>query len=142
MSMIGKWIRARRRENLNGMPDTHEVTLRKAFDTADYTPVEYRHTEKFYEDGLDPLSYEKRRLDGMSTSWLMQDKRIPAIQADSRREIRIGERQYINHIYTIQTIIDLQRGDVVHAQDTISRIDEEIAAYDAEEERLNALMNA
>lgn len=139
MSILDKLPGRNKRENVNGMPDMHEVTLSKIFRSADLVPVEYKHTAKFYSDGLDPLEYERQRLAGMPADWLMKDKRVPAIKADSRREIEIGKRQYINHTYTIQTIVDLQRGEFVHAQENMSRIDDEIAGYEAEIERLKAL---
>lgn len=138
---MSKLFGKRKQENVNGMPDMHEVTLSKIFSSADLVPVEYKHTAKFYADGFDPLEYERQRLAGMPADWLMQDKRIPAIKADSHHEIEIGKRQFINHTYTIQTIVDLQRGEIVHAQDTMSRIDDEIAEYDAEIKRLQALVN-
>ena len=141
MSKRTKLVGKKKKENVNGMPDMHEVTLSKIFSSADLVPVEFKHTAKFYADGQDPLEYERQRLEGLPADWLMKDKRIPAIKADSRLEIEIGKRQYINHTYTIQTIMDLQRGDIVHAKDTILKIDDEIAGYDAEIERLQSLAN-
>jgi|GEM_PF-2465812 len=125
-------------ENISGMPETHEVTLNKILDTASLIPVEYKHTAKFYEDGLDPLAYERQRLQGFPADWLMKDKRIPAIKADARREIEIAKRQYINHLYTVETIVDLQNGLIVHVDDMIRRVDEEIAYYDREIQKLRA----
>ena len=123
-------------ENITGMPEMHEVTLTKSFPHADLVPIEYKHTVKFYEDGSDPLAYERERLKGLPADWLMKDKRIPAIKADSYREIEIGRRQFINHNYSIQTIIDLLNGDIARAADMISRLDREIAAYTEEENKL------
>lgn len=140
MSILDKFLGRDKRENVNGMPDMHEVTLNKIFRSADLVPVEYKHTAKYYADGLDPLEYERQRLEGMPADWLMKDKRVPAIKADSRREIEIGKRQYINHTYTIQTIMDLQRGELVHAQENVARIDDEIAGYDAKIEKLKTLI--
>lgn len=124
-------------ENITGMPDMHEVTLTKIFPHADLVPIEYKHTEKFYLDGLDPLTYERERLKGLPADWLMKDKRIPAIKADSQMEIEIGKRQFENHLYTIRTIVDLQNGDIAHAQCMIASLDEELAVYDSEIKRLN-----
>ncbi len=125
-------------ENISGMPETHEVTLNKILDTASLIPVEYKHTAKFYEDGLDPLAYERQRLQGLPADWLMKDKRIPAIKADARREIEIAKRQYINHLYMVETIVDLQNGLIVHVDDMVRRVDEEIAYYDREIQKLRA----
>lgn len=123
-------------ENITGMPEMHEVTLTKSFPHADLVPVEYKHTTKFYEDGLDPLTYERERLKGLPADWLMKDKRVPAIKADSYREIEIGRRQFFNHKYSIRTIIDLLNGDIARANDMILRLDKEIAAYTEEENKL------
>lgn len=71
----------------------------------------------------------------------MKDKRIPAIKADTRREIEIAKRQYINHLYTVETIVDLQNGIIVHVDDLTNRLDEEIAAYDKEIQMLRARAN-
>lgn len=68
----------------------------------------------------------------------MKDKRIPAIKADARREIEIAKRQYINHLYTVETIVDLQNGLIVHVDDMVRRVDEEIAYYDREIQKLRA----
>lgn len=127
-------------ENITGMPQMHEVTLTKIFPHADLVPIEFKHTQKFYDDGANPLEYERERLKGLPTDWLMKDKRIPAIKADSQREIELAKLQRINHTYTIQTIIDLERGDIAHSEEMISRISTEIKRYEAEEERLRALM--
>lgn len=126
-------------ENITGMPEMHEVTLTKSFPHADLVPVEYRHSLKFNENGLDPLTYERERLKGLPADWLMKDKRIPAIKVDSYREIEIGRRQFINHNYSIQTIIDLLNGDIARANDMILRLDKEIAEYTAEENKLLSL---
>ena len=128
-------------ENIDGMPETHEDTLNKILDVASLVPIEYKHTVKFYEDGLDPLAYERQRLQGLPADWLMKDKRIPAIKADTRREIEIAKRQYINHLYTVETIVDLQNGMIVHVDDLTDRLDEEIAAYDKEIQMLCAHAN-
>lgn len=135
------FARKKTNENIDGMPETHEVTLSKILDVASLVPVEYKHTAKFYEDGFDPLAYERLRLQGLPTDWLMKDKRIPAIKADSRRETEIAKRQYINHLYTVETIIDLQNGMIVHVDDLILRLDEEIAAYDKEIQALRARLD-
>lgn len=132
-------FRKTKTENITGMPEMHEVTLTKSFHHADLVPVEYKHTMKFYEDGVDPLTYERERLKGLPADWLMKDKRIPAIKADSYREIEIGRRQFINHNYSIQTIIDLLNGDIARANEMISRLDKEIAAYTEEENKLLSL---
>ncbi len=133
MSFLKKFFtRKKSTENIDGMPGTHEVTLNKILDVASLVPVEYKHTVKYYEDGCNPLDYERQRLQGMPADWLMKDRRIPAIKADTRREIEISKRQYINHLYTIETIEDLQNGIIVHVDDMTSRLDEEIAAYDME----------
>lgn len=129
------------RENIDGMPETHEVTLNKILDVASLVPIEYKHTVKFFEDGLDPLAYERQRLQGLPADWLMKDKRVPAIKADTRREIEIAKRQYINHLYTVETIVDLQNGMIVHVDDLTDRLDEEIAAYDKEIQILRAHSN-
>lgn len=126
-------------ENITGMPEMHEVTLTKNFPHADLVPVEYKHTVKFYEDGLDPLAYERERLKGLPADWLMKDKRIPAIKADSHLEIEIGKRQFDNHLYTIRTIVDLQNGDIARAEDTIHRVDAELSDYEAEINNLKSL---
>lgn len=125
-------------ETIDGMPETHEVTLNKILDVASLVPIEYKHTVKFYEDGLDPLAYERQRLQGLPADWLMKDKRVPAIKADTRREIEIAKRQYINHLYTVETIVDLQNGMIVHVDDLTDRLDEEIAACDREIQKLRA----
>lgn len=125
-------------EKIDGMPETHEVTLNKILDVASLVPIEYKHTVKFYEDGHDPLAYERQRLQGHPADWLMKDKRVPAIKADTRREIEIAKRQYINHLYTVETIEDLQNGIAVHVDDMLSRVDEEIAFYDKEIQKLRA----
>ena len=125
-------------ENINGMPETHEVTLNKILDAASLIPIEYKHTVKFCEDGSDPLGDERRRLQGVPADWLMKDKRIPAIKADTRMEIEIAKKQYINHLYTIETITDLQNGVLVHVDEMIARVNEEIAAYDKEIQTLKA----
>lgn len=142
MSFLKKFFtRKKSTENIDGMPETHEVTLNKILDVASLIPVEYKHTVKFYEDGLDPLAYERQRLQGIPVDWLMKDKRIPAIKADTRREIEIFKRQYINHLYTIETIEDLQNGIIAHVDDMTLRLDEEIAAYDKEIQMLRAHLN-
>lgn len=142
MSLFKRFFaRKKTNENIDGMPETHEVTLSKILDVASLVPVEYKHTAKFYEDGFDPLAYERLRLKGLPTDWLMKDKRIPAIKADSRRETEIAKRQYINHLYTVETIIDLQNGMIVHVDDLILRLDEEIAAYDKEIQALRARLD-
>lgn len=123
-------------ENITGMPEMHEVTLTKSFPHADLVPIEYKHTVKFYEDGIDPLTYERERLKELPADWLMKDKRVPTIKADSYREIEIGRRQFINHNYSIKTIIDLLNGDIARANDMISRLDREIATYSEEEKML------
>lgn len=128
-------------KNIDGMPETHEVTLNKILDVASLVPIEYKHTVKFYEDGLDPLAYERQRLKGLPADYLMMDKRVPAIKADTRSEIEIAKRQYINHLYTIETIVDLQNGMIVHVDDLTDRLDEEIAAYDKEIQTLRAHSN-
>lgn len=124
----------------NSMPDVYEVSIGKIFNAANLIPVEYKHSAKFYQDGLDPLEYERHRLANIPTDWLMQDKRIPAIKADSLLELEQGKKQYINHLFSIQSIIDLQRAEILRAQDLITRLDEEIAGYDSEIERLRALV--
>jgi len=126
------------KENIDGMPETHEVTLNKILDVASLVPIEYKHTVKFYEDGHDPLTYERQRLKGLPVDWLMKDKRIPAIKADSRGEIEIAKRQYINHLYTVETIKDLQNGMIVHVNDMIARLEEEISIYDKAIQKLRA----
>lgn len=128
-------------DDVNGMPEAHEVTLNKILEVASLIPVEYKHTVKFCEDGRDPLAYEKQRLQGLPADWLMKDKRIPAIKADTHREIEIAKRQYINHLYTIDTIEDLQNGVFVHVDDMIGRLDEEIAAYDHELQQIRACLD-
>ena len=125
-------------EKIDGMPETHEVTLNKILDVASLVPIDYKHTVKFYEDGHDPLTYERQRLKGLPVDWLMKDKRIPAIKADSRGEIEIAKRQYINHLYTVETIKDLQNGMIVHVNDMIARLEEEISIYDKEIQKLRA----
>lgn len=125
-------------EKIDGMPETHEVTLNKILDVASLVPIEYKHTVKFYEDGHDPLAYERQRLQGHPADWLMKDKRVPAIKADTRREIEIAKRQYINHLYTVDVIEDLQNGMVVHVDDMTARLDEEISGYDKEIQKLRA----
>lgn len=143
MSFLKRFFNGKKAtENIDGMPETHEVTLNKILDVASLVPIEYKHTAKFYEDGLAPLTYERQRLMGLPADWLMKDKRIPAIKADTRREIEIAKRQYINHLYTIETIEDLQNGMIVHVNDMISRLDEEISDYDKEIQSLrNRLEN-
>lgn len=131
--------RKKRKENISGIPDMHEVTLTKIFPHTDLLPIDYKHTKKFYLDGLDPLTHERERLKGMPADWLMHEKRIPAIKADSHLEIELGKKQLSNHLYTIQTIVDLQNGDIAHAQCMIASLEEEIAGYDAEISRLSVL---
>lgn len=139
MSFLKKlFTRKKTKENIDGMPEIHEVTLNKILDVASLVPIEYKHTVKFYEDGLDPLAYERQRLQGLPADWLMKDKRVPAIKADTRREIVIAKRQYVNHIYTVDVIEDLQNGMMVHVDDMLSRVDEEIGFYDKEIQKLRA----
>lgn len=140
MSFFKKHFTRKRKhqEHIDGLPELHEVTLNKILEAASLVPVEYKHTVKFYEDGLDPLAYERKRLQGKPVDWLLQDKRIPAIKADSQLEIEIAKRQYINHLYSIETISDLQNGLIVHVDDMERRLDEEIAAYDREIQALRA----
>lgn len=129
-------------ENIDGMPQTHEVTLNKILEVASLVPVEYKHTAKYYEDGYDPLNYERKRLEGLPADWLMQEKRVPAILADTHLEIEIAKRQKINHLYTIQTLVDLQRGVIKHVDDMVTRLDEEIAGYEQEIEALRSRLDA
>lgn len=125
-------------KNISGMPETQEITLNKILNAASLVPIEYKYSAKFIEDGTDPLNYEKQRLKGLPADWLMKDKRVPAIKADSRREIELAKRQYINHLYTVDTINSLQEGLVVHVDDMINRLDEEINGYENEITALRA----
>lgn len=136
MGFFDRFKKKTKTENITGMPEMHEVTLTKIFPHADLVPVEYRHTSKFLLDGADPLSYERERLKGLPADWLMKDKRIPAIKADSFMEIEIGKRQSCNHNYSIQTIVDLLNGDIARADEMILRLDKEIADYEAEKSEL------
>lgn len=134
--------RRKTKENMNGMPASQdEVSLDKILHSADYVPLPYRHSEKFYNDGLNPLEAEKQRLLKMPADWLLKDMRIPSIKADSLQEIELGKKQYVNHLYSISSIMDLTRGDICLARENLKRIDEEISDYDSEIKKLKNLMD-
>lgn len=96
----------------------------------------YYYSNKFVEDNDDPYKYETERLKNLPVDPLMSEKRIPAIKADSQLEIEHARRQYIEHISALSNNDDLCHSLTIRITDLIDRIDEEIAGYDEEIEKL------
>lgn len=110
--------------------DENTISLQKKLNAANATPIAYKHTEKFIEDGKDPLTVERERLKNNKVDWLLREKRVPAIEADTHLEIEEGKRQFAEHITSCQKIIDIESGELQCVYDMKDVVQKEIAGYE------------
>lgn len=106
------------------------ISLHKNLNSANATPISYKHTKKFIEDGKDPLTFERERLKNNKVDWLLREKRVPAIEADTKLEIEEGKRQFAEHVATCQKIIDIESGELQCVKDMKEVIKKEIDDYE------------
>lgn len=96
----------------------------------------YYYSNKFVKDNDDPYKYESERLKNLPVDPLMSEKRIPAIKADTQLEVEVARKQYIEHLSSLSNNEDLCRSLIIRITDLLDRVNEEIAEYDAELEKL------
>lgn len=118
-----------KKKNVN-QTEENIISLQKNLNAANATPVAYKHTEKFIEDGRDPLTFERERLKNNKVDWLLRKKRVPAIEADTLLEIEEGKRQFAEHITSCQKIIDIESGELQCVYDMKEVVQKEIADYE------------
>lgn len=106
------------------------VSIQKKLPAGNVTPIEYVHSKRFIQDGKDPLTFERERLSHTKADWLLREKRVPAIEADTNREIKEGQRQFIEHISSCYKIIDVENGELHSAYGMREIVEQEIAGYD------------
>ena len=119
-------------------PEGIFVPLTKSLPSAGLEPISYQHTAAFLEDGADPLNFERERLSHKKVDWLLYEQRVPAIMADTLREIEAGKRQFVEHIYVCRKLIDIEKGELRRTLDMKETVQREIAEYDRLYEELIA----
>ena len=134
MNILGK-TKEKKQETVKS-PDGQTVSVKKLFEFASLEPIPFKHTEKFIEDGVNPLEAERQRIKDKSVDWLLAKMRDPGIKADTRLEIEEGKRQHTEHIYNCQTIVDKANGEFKRALKLRENIENEIAEYDRMKDEL------
>ena len=118
------------RKKENNKAENTTISLQKNLNSANATPIAYKHTEKFIEDGRDPLNAEREHLKNNKVDWLLREKRIPAIEADTYLEIEAGKRQFTNHISSCRQIIEIESGELQCVNDMKEIVQKELAGYE------------
>lgn len=101
----------------------------------------YIHSKKFIKDGKNPEMDEMKRLKKYhNIDDLHTDLRKNAIHADTNREITYLKAQYTDHISDIPKIVAMCESDLAAAETNLKLVNEEIAEYEKEIERLQSLL--
>ena len=104
-----------KRKKQNDKQGEKNLLTQKIIKALNYTPVDYNHSDKFLNDGQDPVEEARKKLAGTNLDNLCDTMLDPSIDADTLNENVYGKQQRIHHINTILQLTDSALEEAVKA---------------------------
>lgn len=112
----------------------------KLIEALNYVPVAYYHTDKFIQDGEDPIADAKKVVDrAPAADYLCPDFYDAYIDQDTYMEINAGIRQNVAHINTARQLLDSAESDYRRAEEHLAHLIEDRETLIREREEFREL---